>query len=73
MTASPTHVAPQADHADKARTFLQKVADLRAWLFLAFLILGFEIWSRIAFGGTFLFNPSPTAHREAETAKAHRG
>jgi ribose transport system permease protein len=50
-------VAPQADHADKARTFLQKVADLRAWLFLAFLILGFELWSRISFGGTFLFNP----------------
>lgn len=56
MTAPPAHVAPQADHADKARTFLQRVADLRAWLFLAFLILGFEIWSRIAFDGTFVFN-----------------
>ena len=56
MTSDP-HVAPQADHADKARTFLQRVADLRAWLFLAFLILGFEIWSRVSFGGTFLFNP----------------
>jgi ribose transport system permease protein len=57
MTEPSAHVAPQADHADKARTFLQRVADLRAWLFLAFLILGFEIWSRISFGGTFLFNP----------------
>jgi ribose transport system permease protein len=56
QTSDP-HVAPQADHADKARTFLQRVADLRAWLFLAFLILGFEIWSRVSFGGTFLFNP----------------
>jgi ribose transport system permease protein len=36
---------------------LQRIADLRAWLFLAFLILGFELWSRISFGGTFLFNP----------------
>ena len=52
-----THVAPQADHADKARTVMQRVADLRAWLFLAVLILGFEVWSRLSFGGTFLFNP----------------
>jgi ribose transport system permease protein len=57
MTEAPAHAAPQADHADKARTLLQRIADLRAWLFLAFLILGFELWSRIAFGGTFLFNP----------------
>lgn len=56
MTAPPAHVAPQADHADKARTFMQRVADLRAWLFLAFLILGFELWSRVSFGGTFVFN-----------------
>lgn len=62
MTSPPVstpakHVAPQADHADKARTTLQRIADLRAWLFLAFLIAGFELWSRVAFGGTFLFNP----------------
>lgn len=61
MTAEPhadkAHVAPQADHADKTKTLLQRVADLRAWLFLAVLIAGFEIWSRVDFGGTFLFNP----------------
>jgi ribose transport system permease protein len=61
MTAEPqsnnAHVAPQADHADKSKTTLQRIADLRAWLFLAFLIAGFEIWSRVAFDGTFLFNP----------------
>ena len=51
------HVSPPADHADKARTVLQRIADLRAWLFLAFLILAFELWSRASFGGTFLFNP----------------
>ena len=55
--AAQGHVAPQADHADTARTVMQRIADLRAWLFLAFLILGFEIWSRVSFGGTFLFNP----------------
>lgn len=53
----PGHVAPQADHAEKAKTVLQRVADLRAWLFLAVLILGFEVWSRISFGGTFVLNP----------------
>lgn len=63
MASSPppgtqsAHVAPPADHAAKAKTLLQRVADLRAWLFLVFLILGFEIWSRVDFGGTFLFNP----------------
>lgn len=63
MTSPPAqpgparHVAPQADHAEKAKTLLQRVADLRAWLFLAVLILGFEVWSRISFGGTFVLNP----------------
>lgn len=51
------HVAPPADHADKAKTTIQRIADLRAWLFLAALIVGFEIWSRVSFGGTFIFNP----------------
>jgi len=54
---APPHVAPQADHADAARTLLQRIADLRAWLFLAALIVGFEIWSRASFGGTFILNP----------------
>lgn len=55
--AAGAHVSPPADHADKARTPLQRIADLRAWLFLALLILAFELWSRFSFGGTFLFNP----------------
>jgi ribose transport system permease protein len=54
---APDQASPPADHADKARTALQRIADLRAWLFLAFLILAFELWSRVSFGGTFLFNP----------------
>ncbi|MBA8879627.1 ABC transporter permease subunit [Phyllobacterium myrsinacearum] len=56
-TAPSKHVAPQADHADGTRTVMRYVADLRAWLFLAMLILGFEVWSRFSFGGTFVLNP----------------
>jgi ribose transport system permease protein len=51
------HVAPQADHAERAKTIVQRIADLRAWLFLAALVLGFEIWARLDFGGTFILNP----------------
>lgn len=48
---------PQADHADRAKTLVQRIADLRAWLFLLALVLGFEAWARISFGGTFILNP----------------
>ncbi|GES53456.1 monosaccharide-transporting ATPase [Rhizobium sp. NBRC 114257] len=48
------HVAPQADHGDQAKTLLNRIAQLRAWLFLAALIVTFEIWARIDFGGTFI-------------------
>lgn len=49
---SPPH--PQADHADVSKTIVQKVAQLRAWLFLAALLVFFEIWARVDFGGTFI-------------------
>ncbi len=51
-----THRAPQADHAAQTKTLLQRIADLRAWLFLAALIAVFEIWARTSFGGTFILN-----------------
>ncbi len=54
--SSGGHISPPADHADQTRTLVQRIADLRAWLFLAALIVGFEIWSRVDFGGTFVFN-----------------
>ena len=54
--ASP-HVAPPADHSERAKTWMQRIADLRAWLFLLALMIGFEIWARVSFGGTFIFNP----------------
>jgi ribose transport system permease protein len=53
---APGHVAPQADHGDISKTLLQRVAQLRAWLFLAALIITFEVWARIDFGGTFAFS-----------------
>jgi ribose transport system permease protein len=58
--ASPeadTHTAPQADHSETAKTIVQRIAQLRAWLFLAALIITFEIWARMSFGGTFAFSP----------------
>ncbi len=48
---------PPGDHADRAKSMIQRIADLRAWLFLLALIAGFEAWARIEFGGTFIFNP----------------
>ena len=51
------HVKPQADHAERAKTLVQRIADLRAWLFLAALIIVFEVWARTDFGGTFILNP----------------
>lgn len=60
MTAAEpgaTSVQPPADHAEKPKTVAQRIADLRAWLFLAMLIAGFEIWARVDFGATFILNP----------------
>ncbi len=51
------HARPQTDHADRAKTLVQRIADLRAWLFLLALIVGFEVWARLDFGGTFILNP----------------
>jgi predicted ABC-type sugar transport system permease subunit len=32
------------------------IAQLRAWVFLAFLVLFFEVWARVSGGSSFLFN-----------------
>ena len=56
-STTPGTAAPQADHADRAKTVLQRVADLRAWLFLIGLIAMFEIWARTQFDSTFVLNP----------------
>jgi predicted ABC-type sugar transport system permease subunit len=35
---------------------LQTLSAVWSWLFLAFLVVFFEVWARIAFGQTFVFN-----------------
>ena len=41
----------------KGKSFLMRVAELRAWVFLFFLLAFFEVWARLAYGATFVFNP----------------
>lgn len=52
----PKPVTPQADHSEAAKTIVQRIAQLRAWLFLIALIVTFEIWARADFGGTFVLS-----------------
>jgi predicted ABC-type sugar transport system permease subunit len=39
------------------RSILLFIAEMRAWLFLVFLIVFFEIWARSAYGVSFILNP----------------
>lgn len=55
--SSAADIKPPADHAERAKSPLQRIADLRAWLFLLALVAAFEIWARSEFGGTFILNP----------------
>jgi predicted ABC-type sugar transport system permease subunit len=38
------------------KSILMRVAELRAWVFLGFLLIFFETWARLAYGATFIFN-----------------
>ncbi|WP_029074650.1 ABC transporter permease subunit [Kaistia adipata] len=40
----------------RSRQLIVRIAALRAWLFLALLLIFFETWSRISYGQTFLFS-----------------
>lgn len=51
------HSSPPPDHAEGARSVVQRIADLRAWLFLAVLIVFFEIWAQLGSGVSFIANP----------------
>ncbi|MBZ0227255.1 MAG: ribose ABC transporter [Bauldia sp.] len=51
MTAITTEPVP------RSRSILMRIANLRAWLFLVFLLIFFETWSEIAYGISFIFNP----------------
>lgn len=59
VTAGPAtgHAAPEADHAEVGLSVLQRVANLRAWLFLAGLLIFFEAFARIEGANTFVLNP----------------
>src|ERR1700679_2653332 len=35
---------------------LMRIAELRAWLFLIVLVVFFEVWARVAYGASFIFN-----------------
>ena len=37
-------------------SFLKTLSNAWSWVFLGFLIVFFEIWARVSFGSTFLFN-----------------
>ncbi len=38
------------------KSILVRIAELRAWLFLIFLAVFFETWSRVVYGQSFVFN-----------------
>ena len=40
----------------RGKSFLMRVAELRAWVFLFFLLAFFETWAQLAYGVTFVFN-----------------
>lgn len=42
--------------ASTRRSVLVRIAEMRAWLFLVFLIVFFEIWARVAYGSSFILN-----------------
>jgi predicted ABC-type sugar transport system permease subunit len=50
MTATPVHPTVR-------KSLLMRIAELRAWVFLILLVVFFEIWSRLAYGTTFILNP----------------
>src|SRR3982750_1345430 len=49
MTVTPTQPVME-------KSVLVRIAELRAWIFLVFLIIFFEVWARAAYGATFVFN-----------------
>lgn len=46
----------QTPKAAAGKPLLMRIAELRAWIFLAALLLFFEIWAQLAYGATFIFN-----------------
>ena len=53
--ATGVAVAPREPQGG-SRRILGALAAARAWLFLLLLLVVFEVWARIAYGGSFVFN-----------------
>jgi len=62
MPSPPVAGAPSVDRKslgpapDQGSPVIAFIAQMRAWLFLALLLIFFEIWSRLAFGATFVLS-----------------
>ncbi|MDQ0474552.1 ABC transporter permease subunit [Labrys wisconsinensis] len=52
-TSTQAHAAPALS---PARQVLAHVAAMQAWLFLVMLLIFFEVWSRVAYGQSFVFS-----------------
>src|SRR6516164_5675316 len=53
----PAASISDADEATPSSSLGAWIASARAWIFLILLLIGFEVWARIVYHGTFLFNP----------------
>src|SRR5580698_4847467 len=53
----PKQVSLASGTDQKPFRWLALLAAFRAWLFLAILLVTFELWARLTYGGTFIFNP----------------
>ena len=56
MPDSIARAAPATRRQRSLRNALAMAASLRAWLFLAALLVTFEIWARLAYHATFVFS-----------------
>jgi ribose transport system permease protein len=56
MAASQTAAPGAAAGPSASRSLLVRLAEMRAWLFLVFLLVFFEIWARSAYGVSFVLN-----------------
>ena len=54
-TAAPKHGTKSGAKSGPS-SFLLALAAARAWLFLAILIVFFEVWAQVSYGSTFLFS-----------------
>ena len=54
LKVTTTEVLPQVG---KQMRWLDFLAAFRAWLFLGFLLVTFEIWAHVEYNSTFFFNP----------------